>query len=399
MTGPTQRQVVEIAMGEVARAFTAATDLPGELYQSALRLGREERRGLLAFVSSDVSRLTGFHAPRILVIVTEAQGVPEFTWEGIFACATGDEDRVLAVGNPIAPTGRFFQAFRSPTWTSISISAFEHPNLREGKVVIPGGPTAVFAERIAQEYGEGSGTYRARVLGEFPEEHDEGLLKRAWLDAAVERWEDPELIFGKEPLVVACDPARYGPDQTAVAVRRGSRLEVIHTWRGNDTSETAKRVLGIVDELPGSAVAQVLTDTIGVGAGVHDALRAARNDGRHLSLSEFNAGASANEKDRFLNARAESFWKLRTRLEDGSIALPRDEKLIDELLAIRWFATSDGKVQIEAKDQIRARLGRSPDRADATAMAFSRESFQGGCFAYIGGQIWDVRTCKPVERF
>jgi hypothetical protein len=57
-------------------------------------------------------------------------------------------------------------------------------------------------------------------------------------------------------------------------------------------------------------------------------------------------------------------------LELGKIALPRDEKLFDELAGIKWRVNSGGKIQLESKDDTRARLGRSPDRADAVAMAF-----------------------------
>jgi hypothetical protein len=52
VTGPTERQVREVVMGEVARAFGKARGLPGELYQMALRLGREERAGILAFTAT-----------------------------------------------------------------------------------------------------------------------------------------------------------------------------------------------------------------------------------------------------------------------------------------------------------------------------------------------------------
>ena len=41
-------------------------------------------------------------------------------------------------------------------------------------------------------------------------------------------------------------------------------------------------------------------------------------------------------------------------------------------MAIRWRATSNGKIQIEAKEDLENRLGRSPDRADAVVLAFSR---------------------------
>ena len=65
---------------------------------------------------------------------------------------------------------------------------------------------------------------------------------------------------------------------------------------------------------------------------------------------------------------AESFWNVRRRLERGTLALPVDEKLADELCSMRWSIGLDGKVQLESKDELRTRLGRSPDRADAVAM-------------------------------
>lgn len=62
---------------------------------------------------------------------------------------------------------------------------------------------------------------------------------------------------------------------------------------------------------------------------------------------------------------------LRKLLEEERVALPADERLFDELTATRWKANSAGKVAIESKDALRARLGRSPDRADAVSMAFA----------------------------
>ncbi len=103
LTGPTERQVREVVMGEVARAFGRAKDLPGEMFQMALRLGREEKAGIIAFTSTEASKLTGFHAPLVMALLTEAQGCEGFAWEGLLACATGAEDRILAIGNPWHP--------------------------------------------------------------------------------------------------------------------------------------------------------------------------------------------------------------------------------------------------------------------------------------------------------
>jgi hypothetical protein len=389
ITGPTDRQVREVVMGELRRAITPfGPTLPGELLETSWRFDASEPMGVLAFTSNDVSRVTGFHAPRLLVIVTEAQGIEPFAWEGILANTTGGDSRILAVGNPLNPSGKFFEVSRSPQWCSIQLSAFDHTNVVEGREIIPGAVTREFIDLIKREYGEGSGTYKARVLGEFPDENDEGLIRRSWLDAAAKRWEDKALEDEAKgsAVVAALDPARYGPDHSALAVRQGPVLRELAVWAKLDTMETAARVLDelerrhwkprrrfrLAEEFRGWANvgfgwtdgAEITVDEIGLGAGVLDRLRAL-----DVKADGFNAGRQATEA-RFLNMRAQAFWHLRKLLEESQIAVPADERLFDELTAIRWVTTPEGKVKLESKDDTRARLGRSPDRADAVAMAF-----------------------------
>jgi len=113
----------------------------------------------------------------------------------------------------------------------------------------------------------------------------------------------------------------------------------------------------------------IVIDEIGIGSGIVDRLRELG-----FSVKGFVGGSSprggSRRAARFLNRRAQTFWELRQKLEAGEIALPEDEQLADELCAIQWKITSAGKIQIEPKDELRGRLGRSPDRADAVAMAF-----------------------------
>lgn len=378
VTGPTERQVREVVMGEVTRSFRAADGLPGDLYASALRLGDEEEAGILAFTSTEASKLTGFHAPRVLGILTEAQAVEPFAFEGLLSCAVGEDDRILAVGNPLEPSGRFYRASRSDGWTALRIPASEHPNVREGRTIVPGGVTRAFIRRMAREYGEGSAVYRARVEGEFPESADSGLYRRGWLEAAADRHESGELRFqanGSPPLV-AVDPARFGPDSTAVAVRRGPVLEKLVAWAGaTSTTEIAER-LGPLLEDAGvrrfghreGVKGTVVVDSVGVGAGLADRLA---EEG--WPVVEHVGGEGSGDPARFLNRRAESYWQLRRLLEAGEVALPSDADLFDELLAIRWSPTPSGQVRVEAKDAVRGRIGRSPDRADAVVMAFASE--------------------------
>ena len=90
----------------------------------------------------------------------------------------------------------------------------------------------------------------------------------------------------------------------------------------------------------------------------------------HYRISGYNSGHSS-KRSTFANFWAESHWHLRTLLEHGQIALPHDEELFDELVAIRWRATSSGKIKIEPKEELKNRLGRSRDRGYAVVLTFS----------------------------
>jgi phage terminase large subunit len=388
VTGPTERQVKNVVMGEVRAAFARVEGLPGDLFETALRVDRDERVGILAFTSSTASSLTGFHAPRLMVVITEAQGVEPFAWEAMHANLSGAESRFLAVGNPLAPSGDFFNANRSPTWRAFRLSAAEHPNVVEGREVIPGAVGADFVERMAREYGRGSGIYRSRVEGEFPDSAEDGLFRRTWIAAAFARHARMQPDTDHD-LVAGIDPARLGPDSTVLAVRRGPVLTHIKTWTRLDLAEMTGRLVTALREVgfrpsrlevvpPWQRTAysgttrrsggrgRLIVDSVGVGGGVLDRLRELG-----YKVTDYNGGRTPRNTRKFLNRRAETSWQLRSLLEAGEIALPTDERLADELLATRWKPTSSGQVQIEAKDDLRARLGRSPDRADAVVMAFS----------------------------
>ena len=390
VTGPTERQVKHVVMGQVRRAFNAAADLPGDLYELALRLDGADEMGILAFTSTDASKLTGLHASRLMVLITEAQGIEPLVWEGAFSNVTGAESKILAVGNPLQPSGKFFEVSRSRIWSAVKISALEHPNVVQQREVIPGAVGQEFIDLMAAEYGAGSGVYASRVLGEFPDEAEDTLCQRSWILAANERWQALRGARREGAALFALDPARYGPDASVLAVRYGDLIEAFVTWNQLNTVETAERVVAemgrygitttsaapdIWTELCGARWAEgagysLTVDEPGIGSGVVDVLRAMK-----LNVTPYNGGRTpsrAADAARFRDCRTRDFFGLRRRFELGTIAVPPDEKLADELCAMRWrISAADGKVEIEAKGELRARLGRSPDRSDSLAMAFA----------------------------
>jgi phage terminase large subunit len=91
---------------------------------------------------------------------------------------------------------------------------------------------------------------------------------------------------------------------------------------------------------------------------------------RNLPVTGFNGGATADDPEKFVNARAESYWHLRELFEQGEIDLdPDDDELAAQLCAIKWDVDSRGRVRVERQKEMRRRGLPSPDRADAVAMA------------------------------
>jgi hypothetical protein len=130
---------------------------------------------------------------------------------------------------------------------------------------------------------------------------------------------------------------------------------------------------------------------IGLGAGVVD--RLAEMGQKVVGINVATApvldstDADESEERNFRNLRDQSFWRLRTMLapdcaEGDALCLQEDEGLIEQLCAIRYRINSRGQVEIESKDQLKARGIKSPDRADCLAIAFApRQESREWCWA------------------
>jgi hypothetical protein len=222
--------------------------------------------------------------------------------------------------------------------------------------------------------------FAAKVRGIFPDSRSTGVLPLGWVQQAVNRWHDWDDAGQPTPdgrRVVGVDPAYLGSegDETAIAVRQGNVVQKIIRYRDADTIETADNAALYLD----SPRALAVVDVIGVGAGVVDTLRKYRRDGKITAeIIQFVAGASSTRTDkigalRFRNDRAAAWWNMRELLDPsrGSrIALPDDERLIEELVAVKVVNQEGGILKVELKDEIRKRLGRSTDAADAVIQSF-----------------------------
>jgi phage terminase large subunit len=385
-TSVTDRQARQITMREVRRAFLATPSLPGELFQMELRV--DDSSGILAFTSDHVEKLVGFHHPKLLLALSEGQGLDAQVFEAAFACATGAENKIVLYGNPTVVAGAFHTAATNGNWQTLTIPASAHPNIVTGREEIPGGPSRAWMADLAAEYGITSSIYRARVLSEWPDSAIEGLVTRSMMLAAFARHESGALddaAFAYRPRgaddpdnpmsqlraaklgyapALSADIARFGPDHSVLAIIRGPKVEALHTWHGKSTVESAEIIAAHAERLWACrevAPPRIVIDDGGVGGGVTDQLRKMK-----WGVTAYNGSNRAIDPRKHLNRRAEAHWRFRTLLETNAIALPRDEMMLEEALAVEYqLVPSSGAIQIVSKETIRSALGRSPDRLDA----------------------------------
>lgn len=193
------------------------------------------------------------------------------------------------------------------------------------------------------------------------------VIPTEWVREAQSRWR-PE---GKKMPMdsIGVDPARGGVDETIIAKRHGWWFAELEAYPGTSTPNgpaVASLVfVGRRDAAP------VHVDVIGIGASVYDHL-----DENRIQVIPVNNAEGARERDQtnqlsFVNVRARDWWRMREALDPRNnmdIELPPDTQLRADLCAPRWKLTSRG-IQIESKDEIKKRIGRSPDRGDAVVLA------------------------------
>ncbi len=254
--------------------------------------------------------------------------------------------------------------------------------------------------------------FTSKVRGIFPSATSEGVIPLGWVQMAVNRWKDWESDYVIErynnmrmvPIpgrkVVGIDVARGGEDETVFSIRNGNVVRELIRFRIADTMETADAAAMHLDESGALAV----VDVIGIGAGVYDMLRRMKREGTiQAQAIPFNAAAQTPRTDligqfRFRNDRAAAWWKMRELLDPsrGSrICLPDDERLIEELVSVKYEMLVGGVIKIESKDEIRKRLGRSTDSADAVIQSFWVEGL--GDFETLKALPYDTRASHSTQ--
>lgn len=227
---------------------------------------------------------------------------------------------------------------------------------------------AALPDELRRAYRDGDFTVGMR-------DAERQVIPTQWIVDAQNRWK-PD---GHKDLMMTAMGLDIGAgrDETVVASRFGAWYAPLQTVTGEQAKDPAHAAQLVVKYRRNGC--PVVVD-VGGGFGGASLLMFKAND---IPCRDFNGASSSSAKTRdgklsFINKRAEAWWKFREELDPGQqggavIALPPDPQLRADLAAPTWKLALRG-IQIESKDDIKKRLGRSPDRGDATVMALSEGS-------------------------
>lgn len=417
-TAPTSAQVETVLWRELGRVHAKA-DLRGRLTRSGFpqwHIGDE----LVAFGRrpTEIAAFQGIHERFILIVLEEADGIPEALWVAADTLASSGQARVLAIGNPDSSDSHFAKVIkpgsgwnvvrcdglRSPNFTKAAVSAY--PDLRQYMIdngIPPSDgsvktyPPSVRAEwrdvllnpewvhermqrwgvtRFLDEDGtprwRESALWMSKVRGVSPTEGSEGLIPLSWVEAAIRRWYEWQAAGSPvQPgrTIFGCDVADSGKDETVMSIRRGMVIEELLRIGQQDTATTANRLIGRMAKQHESTAC---VDAVGVGVGVVNAIRA-----RKYPVIAFNGalrgiGTDATGEFTFANQRSEAYWHLREMLDPvngpRTLCLPDIEDLKTDLTVPTWKVDTGAVIKVEPKDSVVKRLGRSPDCGDCVVM-------------------------------
>ncbi len=209
------------------------------------------------------------------------------------------------------------------------------------------------------------------------EETLKSLSERDYKRLALGDWDyddSPDLLFDTQSMLqmftkdveaigdgyITCDPAAMGNDRTVICLWKGLHLIRFYEYNHKYPHEVADIIRVLATE-NGVRLNNVIVDADGLGIGVAGILR----------CKEFNNGSSAKDSVHYSNLKSECYFKLASMVRDNKVYIhdnsKRDE-LIKELDLVRDRTKEDKKRAVSSKDEIKSKLNRSPDYADAVMM-------------------------------
>ena len=344
-------------------------------------------------VGQSARRAQGFHGQDMLYVFEETPGVAEAIMTAFQNTCGSPNNLILALGNPDNQLDTLHKFCQLNRVVPITISGFDHPNVVLGDpYLMPGAQSEQGLVDMLDRYkSKDNPMYLSRARGISPKQAKEALIRYEWILRAVERrkaFEDAEgrlkieEVPGMKTRGVDVANSEDG-DKAAIARGKGVVLIEVEDFPCPNANKLGEQVFNEMKS-EGVAPSYVGVDGVGVGAGTVNELKrlgaevvdiqSAESaidlyDREHADTPD-QPDASKKEAvklvEQFDNLRSQMWWQLRIDLEDknSDVCLPYDESLFADLMTPKW-TTRNGKIVVQSKNEIRKKLGRSPNKGDA----------------------------------
>lgn len=310
--------------------------------------------------SQQANTLAGYHGLYLMFVLDESGGIPQSVMgaaEGALSTEHSKFLKIIQGGNPTHLDGPLYNACNRDRhlWYVITITGDpDDPNRCERQ-------SKKWAQEQIATYGRDNPWVMVNVLGQFPPASVNALLGPDEVEAAMCRAaKEDQFAWSQKRLGI--DVARFGDDRTIIFPRQGIMAFKPVTMRNATSDQIAARVAQAKNKWDSDL--ELIDDTGGYGSGVIDCLRTTGYTPHGVHFS------GAPRDSRYKNLRAEMWFKMADWIKSGG-CLPKIPEMVAELTTPTYTFDASGKFVLEAKDQIKQRLGRSPDLADALAITFS----------------------------
>lgn len=311
----------------------------------------------------------------MLFIVDEASGVSDPIMEAILGTLSGENNKLLMCGNPTKTSGVFFDAFHADRdlYQHCTVSSADSPRTNKQNI-----------ESLIRKYGRDSNVVRVRVYGEFPEQEDDVFIMLPIIEQCTnKRFELPKDALSPN-IILGVDVARFGNNETIIYQNIQGKLNLARKRKGQNLMATAGDIVSLYREIVKNhpdykSKIYVNIDDTGLGGGVTDRLLEVKREEQlnRLIIVLVNAAErietdtlEGKEASEHYNNITTHMWAvLRDLLNKKQVELYDDSETIAQLSTRKYYMTSNGKLELESKEDMKKRGIESPDRADALALS------------------------------
>lgn len=335
--------------------------------------------------------LSGLHGRNVAAFIDESGAIPSTVLRAAEqALADGPRfGKIMQAGNPISLEGMLHEAATKlrDQWIVIRITGDPDDPKRSPRINIE------WARKQILTYGRDNPWVKSYILGQFPPNSINALLGIEEVEAAMARELDPEEYTWAQKRI-GVDVARFGDDRSVIFARQGLNARIAKNnpviLREADTVKIADRVAFANSRFSPEII--LVDDTGHWGHGVIDNLQKWELPAVGVIFSDPAING------RYANRRAEMWIQMANAIKAGT-ALPNLPALVQELTAVTFTFNNNGKLVLEEKKQMKARLGVSPDIADALALTYSIPEMAGDVLEKLKGEGAGVRAAIEADPF